>query len=211
MITITTTMIITLIPTIIIPTATHPIITITILTLATMEDITRLLIIFTILAMVMELVTTAERTTIVQPPITIIGECDSKCLKGLDIRIQKCYTINMFKMNKKSIVFALAILGFLTFSFNQADAYSTYWGGTPVDMTYRPQVYNNPTPASNPAPVIKSIDPSSSPKGLGTKTITITGSGFVPSSVARMNGFDRNTIFIDSSTLLMKLAEGDLY
>ncbi|MEK7500458.1 MAG: IPT/TIG domain-containing protein [Patescibacteria group bacterium] len=116
----------------------------------------------------------------------------------------------MFKINNKLIVFALTILAISTFNLNQVNAAGGYYGGTAVDNSYKPQVFNT-TPTNNPAPVIKSIDPSSSGKGLGTKTITIKGGGFIPSSVARMNGFDRTTIFIDSSTLMMKLLENDLY
>ena len=64
--------------------------------------------------------------------------------------------------------------------------------------------------APNPSPTINSINPNSSNKGTGTKSVVITGSGFVPSSVAKMNGADRPTTFIDSSHLLIKLADGDL-
>lgn len=45
--------------------------------------------------------------------------------------------------------------------------------------------------------------------GVGTKTITITGEGFVPASVARINGSNRATTFIDSSHLLLQITGND--
>src|SRR3989338_7460623 len=54
----------------------------------------------------------------------------------------------------------------------------------------------------NPEPIIKSINPSASNVGVGTKTVNIIGEGFIPSSVARVNGTNRPTTFIDSSHLL---------
>src|ERR1043166_952797 len=42
---------------------------------------------------------------------------------------------------------------------------------------------SNPEPSTNPAPSIKSITPSSSNVGVGTKIINIVGTGFIPSSI----------------------------
>src|SRR3989344_4737083 len=63
----------------------------------------------------------------------------------------------------------------------------------------------------NPEPIIKSINPSASNVGVGTKTVNIIGEGFIPSSVARVNGSNRPTTFIDSSHLLVQITGNDTY
>ena len=121
----------------------------------------------------------------------------------------------MNKINNKKITYSLILLAFLAFILpTQGFAKACSEGG----CNYVFSNYSEPAPSQtvekqlvNPSPVITSINPGSSAKGLGTKTITIKGSGFIPSSVARMNGYDRTTVFIDSSNLLMKLTETDLY
>ncbi len=86
--------------------------------------------------------------------------------------------------------------------------YVTPYGST----TYNEPAPNiNNAPVDNPKPVINSINPKSSNVGVGTKTITITGEGFVPSSIGRINGSNRLTTFIDSSHLLMQITENDTY
>ena len=62
---------------------------------------------------------------------------------------------------------------------------------------------------NNPAPAISSINPKSSNIGVGTKTVTITGKGFIPSSIARVNGSNRPTTFIDDSNLLIQISGND--
>src|SRR6185369_1177126 len=140
------------------------------------------------------------------------------------------YYACMNKINKSKIsygaVSSLILIAILSFNFaaiNQADAsyddyyyYSgssaRYYGGTKVDNTYQTPSYNyNPAPSVNPAPVINSLSPKGSNVGTGTKTITITGSGFIPSSVARINGSNRPTTFIDSTHLLMQITGNDTY
>lgn len=64
-------------------------------------------------------------------------------------------------------------------------------------------------PEDNPVPSINSISPRSSNVGVGTKTVTITGSGFVPDSVARINASTRPVTFIDSSHLLVQITGND--
>ncbi len=64
--------------------------------------------------------------------------------------------------------------------------------------------------AVNPTPGVESISPSSANIGSGPHTVTITGSGFVPESVARFNGSERNTTFIDSAHLLVYLTSSDM-
>ncbi|MSU44799.1 hypothetical protein EXS45_01315 [Candidatus Nomurabacteria bacterium] len=121
----------------------------------------------------------------------------------------------MNKINKikitNIIIYCLGILGILAFSIlvtKQANAYG-YYGGTSIDYGYQVPIYNSMS--TNPSPTINSINPKSSNVGTGTKTITIIGNGFVPSSIARINGSNRPTTFIDSSHLLMQITGNDTY
>lgn len=68
----------------------------------------------------------------------------------------------------------------------------------------------DPNDGINPKPVVSSLSPSSANVGSGPRTVTISGSGFIPESVARFNGSDRNTTFVDSSHLLVNLTGGDM-
>jgi len=61
----------------------------------------------------------------------------------------------------------------------------------------------------NPTPVIYSLSSNSALKGEGAKNITITGSGFVPSSVARFNGSARTTTYVSPTKLIMELEPAD--
>lgn len=120
----------------------------------------------------------------------------------------------MNKLNTKSIIFSLAILVIFTFGaiIMPEQSYSATCGEGGCNTVYS-TTYNNSTVAkeNNPVPVINSISPSSSNVGVGTKTITITGEGFVPSSIGRVNGSNRPTTFIDSSHLLMQVTGNDMY
>jgi hypothetical protein len=119
----------------------------------------------------------------------------------------------MKNINNKSIVFGLKILSILTFvlifvPFNSVSAE----GG--INYNYynaSPNPTNNQAEVNNPKPIVNSISPKSSNVGVGTKTITISGSGFVPSSVARVNGSNRPTTFIDASHLLVQTNGNDIY
>lgn len=90
----------------------------------------------------------------------------------------------------------------------------------PLNYAAADYVYNNgyigysrpiDGPIKNPIPSVRSISPSSADRGLSGKTITITGNGFVPSSVARVNGSNRSTTFIDYSHLLVQLNSNDIF
>lgn len=118
----------------------------------------------------------------------------------------------MTKTNNKSIVFGLKILSILAFSLLIIPAKASAEGG----INYVYAFYPNPAPINqqiknNPEPTISSISPSSDNKGASAKIVTITGDGFVPSSIARVNGSDRLTTFIDSSHLLVQLTPNDMY
>jgi hypothetical protein len=107
----------------------------------------------------------------------------------------------MSKIYKKSIVYTLAILAILTFAGTtmpgkasaQYDDGSSYVHGKP-----------------NPYPTVYSISPNVANVSDSAKTVTINGNGFTPNSVARWNGSNRPTIFIDSSHLLIQLSASDL-
>jgi len=60
------------------------------------------------------------------------------------------------------------------------------------------------------APYIASVAPASVGGAAGQLTITLSGSNFVSSSVARWNGSDRPTTFVNASTLRVTLPASDL-
>ena len=122
--------------------------------------------------------------------------------------------MNKLKNNSININLGLKTLTVLAFvlifvPFNKASAQSA--GYNFVYSSYTGQTINEPVYTNNPAPNIDSINPKSSNLGVGTKTITITGSGFIPSSVARINASNRPTTFIDSSHLLVQITGNDTY
>jgi hypothetical protein len=125
----------------------------------------------------------------------------------------------MSKTNKKSIVFGLGVLAIFAFGLMSlptlAMAAPTYvYGHDNADGTYTFGDFawgksTSTNEISNPVPNVSSINPKSSNVGVGTKTITITGSGFVSNSVARVNGSNRPTTFIDASHLLVQITGND--
>jgi hypothetical protein len=98
-------------------------------------------------------------------------------------------------INKNSIVFGSAILSIAVLALglislpNIAGATAGY-----ID---------------NPTPVIDSITKSSA--GTEAQTITIKGYGFLPTSVAKVNGADYPTTFIDYSHLMLRLNGNTIY
>jgi len=103
------------------------------------------------------------------------------------------------------ILLAILVLGAITFMAKEANAasYSPY--SEPVIIKESTSIPDNPIPS------VTVISPDSGNLGGGAKTVTITGSGFVPGSVARLNGADRQTTFIDRSHLLIYLNASDMY
>ena len=59
-------------------------------------------------------------------------------------------------------------------------------------------------------PSISAISPEEAQINSGAKTITITGSGFNPSSTAKVNSSNRYTTFIDDSHLLVEINSYDM-
>ena len=124
--------------------------------------------------------------------------------------------INRTKTNA-GVNYSLKILTILAFGlifvpFNKVAAQNNMAcgeAGCNYSYSYTTSPINNPTETNNPKPTINSINPKSSNVGVGTKTITITGSGFVPSSSARINAANRPTTFIDDSHLLVQINGND--
>ena len=76
-------------------------------------------------------------------------------------------------------------------------------GGTSNTATFTIQ-------ASNPAPTITTISPSTTVAGSGGFTLTITGTNFVNGSVVRWNGIDRLTTFVSSTRLEAAIPASDV-
>lgn len=68
---------------------------------------------------------------------------------------------------------------------------------------------NQAAGSSNPAPAIASLDPNTVFTGSSGFTLTVNGTGFIPSSIARWNGSDRPTTFISSTQLRIALPATD--
>lgn len=114
----------------------------------------------------------------------------------------------MSKINKKSKNYSLKILTILAFGLIFVPLNTTLAAyGANIGNYFA----NYQMEKENPVPFIGSISPNSGERGTGAKTITITGSNFVPGSVARVNGSNRVTTFIDHSHLLIQLTANDLY
>lgn len=61
----------------------------------------------------------------------------------------------------------------------------------------------------NPAPTLSTLAPTSAAVGSPAFTLTVNGSGFVPSSVVRWNGSPRPTTFSSSTQLLVQIPASD--
>lgn len=62
----------------------------------------------------------------------------------------------------------------------------------------------------NPTPTISSIEPSTAVEGGGGFKLTVSGAGFVSTSVVRWNGKDRETTFISSTELEAEILSTDV-
>jgi hypothetical protein len=102
----------------------------------------------------------------------------------------------MNKTNNNKIILGLEMLSILAFCLLIIPAKVSVASG----YTYYP------------TPYISSINPNSSNPNQGSNlVIAITGGGFLPSSIARVNGSSRMTTFIDHSHLLIRLSPNDTY
>ncbi|HPS21302.1 MAG TPA: IPT/TIG domain-containing protein [Candidatus Paceibacterota bacterium] len=68
----------------------------------------------------------------------------------------------------------------------------------------------NNTQNTSLVPHITSISPTSGITKTGAKDITINGYNFIPGSVARWNGSDRNTSYVSSSQIIMHTTDADM-
>ena len=97
------------------------------------------------------------------------------------------------------IIYSLGILGLLALS-----------GITPlVAHAQYSERFSNGTLRPNPRPYLTSIYPDESLDGTIPPTITITGRDFVPTSIARVNGINQRTTFIDQRNLLVNVNPAD--
>jgi uncharacterized protein (TIGR03437 family) len=80
--------------------------------------------------------------------------------------------------------------------FNPAPA-----GGTSNELTLS---------INNPAPIATSVDKPTITAGTGASVLTITGTGFRPDSVARVNGANRVTTFVSATELKVALLSSDV-
>ena len=66
------------------------------------------------------------------------------------------------------------------------------------------------TAPPNPVPTLASLSPAGAVAGAGAFTLTLNGTGFVPSSVARWNGADRPTTFVNSTQVRAAMSASDI-
>ena len=62
----------------------------------------------------------------------------------------------------------------------------------------------------NPAPAINSVSPASEPTGTTSLNITVSGTGFVPTTVINVNGTARTTTFNSSTQVIVALNTADV-
>jgi hypothetical protein len=67
-----------------------------------------------------------------------------------------------------------------------------------------------PPPPQNPVPTIQTVSPASVPAGSSGFSLTVTGSGFLTSSVVSWNGASRQAALVNSSQLSIDVTSTDL-
>lgn len=87
--------------------------------------------------------------------------------------------------------------------------------GTAQIAVYNPppgggQSMSRPLAVGNPTPTVASVSPDHVTMGAGDATVSITGTGFVPTSVAQWQGEDRPTIYRGATALEVSLSAADL-
>lgn len=81
----------------------------------------------------------------------------------------------------------------------------------PGGGTSNTRVFTIAAPHSdNPVPALDMVSPNTLDYGSPAQTLTVYGSGFVPSSVVRLNGTDRPTVYHGSGGLRVSLSAADL-
>jgi hypothetical protein len=117
--------------------------------------------------------------------------------------------IGKIKLNK-GLILALGILAILAFSFTVLPKLAG--AAAPRNYTYGSNydAYGERYVAPTPTPILNSLSPNSAIRGTNPRTVTISGSGFIPSSVARVNNSNRATTFIDPTHLFVQLTTSDM-
>jgi hypothetical protein len=85
-----------------------------------------------------------------------------------------------------------------------------YSGGTTVGTVYDQWALDLRSSATNPVPSLTSLSPSSATAGGAAFTLTVTGTGFVPTSAVRWNGNSRTTTYISSTQLRAAIPSSDI-
>jgi hypothetical protein len=80
-------------------------------------------------------------------------------------------------------------------------AINGFTGGTTVTVT---------PPSSNPVPAISGLTPETVPAGSSGFTLTVVGSGFMPTSVVRWNGTNRVTTYTSATQLTAVIPAADV-
>src|SRR5207245_760908 len=65
-------------------------------------------------------------------------------------------------------------------------------------------------PSTNPQPTVTAVTPTTLTADGGNVDLTVTGANFVPGAVARWNGSDRTTAFVNAGTLRVQIPASDL-
>ncbi|MEK7588260.1 MAG: hypothetical protein AAB438_00395 [Patescibacteria group bacterium] len=114
----------------------------------------------------------------------------------------------MNKSNNNFIFKALGVMAVLAFGVVMTPTNASAWNGYAFQSE---TIQRAPDPLPiNPVPAIYSVNPTSIVSGSGSKVVTISGINFVPTSVARFNGAERVTTYVDPSTLTMRLTDNDV-
>jgi hypothetical protein len=122
----------------------------------------------------------------------------------------------MSNKNNNLITFGVLAILFSVVSLvpNITNAYTTQAGYTIYDYGYSATASgngSNPTNStSGVTPSIRATTPKSAELNSGANTITINGSGFNNESVAKFDGQDRPTTYVNSNRLLMDLYPNDM-
>ena len=64
--------------------------------------------------------------------------------------------------------------------------------------------------ANNPVPTLESLSPARASAGMGSLTLSVTGTGFVPASEVRWNGSSRPTTYVSATQLRAAMSAADV-
>lgn len=124
----------------------------------------------------------------------------------------------MRKLNVKNLISFSFMLVALTFVFAMPNETNAYYVGKGYyllgsDSSSRAGNNNGNNNSNNSqverAPIVNSISPNVAQVNTGGRVITIKGSGFTPTSIAKFNGQDRATTYVSPNQLLVDLADQD--